>query len=186
MIPRVPNTTWVVKPFTNAREGGGGGGGHSSKFHTGRLRPEVQTLTLSRNLSRLRYAGHSRGLYFLFTFICTPTSDDLTNLLSRSRNNLRQSRVDLKQISRRSKANLPLLYSCTQLYYFVYATSIFPTITSTVKSRTCNTVMHLNLVIISQSHVSFPYLATLPACPYISFLSKLTMDFVYNCVISCH
>ena len=47
-------------------------------------------------------------------------------------------------------------------------------------------VMHLNLVIISQSHVSLPYLATLPACHYISFLSKLTVDFVYNCVISFH
>ena len=91
-----------------------------------------------------------------------------------------------KTISRRSKANLILLHNCTQLYYFVCATSIFATITSTVKFRAYNTVMHVNSVIISQSHVSFPYLATLPACPYISFLSKLTVNFVYNCVISCH
>ena len=70
-------------------------------------------LILSRNLSRLRYAGHSRGLHFLFRFYCSPTSDDLTNLLSQSRNNLRQSRVDLKQISRRSLSKSNLL---TQLY----------------------------------------------------------------------
>ena len=70
-------------------------------------------LCFSRNLSRLCYAGHSRGLYFLFIFYCDPTSDDLTNLLSQSWNNLRQSRVNLKQISRRSlsKSNLT-----TQLY----------------------------------------------------------------------
>ena len=29
-----------------SRSGGGGGGGHSTKFYAGRLRPEVQTLTL--------------------------------------------------------------------------------------------------------------------------------------------
>ena len=118
---------------------------------------------------------------FLFRFYCSPTSDDryqstLTMTIS-SRS---------KTISCRSNANLTLFYNCTQLYYFVCATSNFPTITSSVKSRAYNTVMHLNLVIISQSHVSFPYLATLPACPYISFLSKLTEDFVYNCVISFH
>ena len=80
-----------------------------------------------------------------------------------------------KQSRSNLRVNLILLFNCTKVYYlseirnyFVLRKllrfaqpSIFPTITSSVKSRAYNIVMHQNLVIVSQSHVSFPYLATL-------------------------
>ena len=66
---------------------------------------------------------------FVFRFNCGPTLDDLyQSTFTKTIEN--QSRVDLKTISCRSKANLTLFYNCTQLYYFVCATSIFPTITT--------------------------------------------------------